>query len=247
MTVKRRDFINLSAIAAATGIVSGISSCTSNGQTKEKRSATDDLQSMTGDVIPITVKEREARIEKAQRLLTEQKIEALILDAGTSLKYFTGISWWPSERTMVAIIPAKGDVRYVCPGFEEARLRELIKIGKEVYAWQEDESPYKQIAVALKDAGIQSGDIGIEERLRFFILDGIRKEASHLNYTSGDPVTMPCRMIKSIAELALMQKASDITVAAIKVGISQLHEGMTQAELSSVIAEAQQKLGGASP
>jgi len=247
MTVKRRDFINLSAIAAATGIVSGISSCTSNGQTKEKRSATDDLQSMTGDVIPITVKEREARIEKGQRLLTEQKIEALILDAGTSMEYFTGISWWPSERPMVAIIPAKGDTRYVCPGFEESRLRELIKIGKDVYAWQEDESPYKQIAVALKDAGIQSGNIGIEERLRFFILDGVRKEASHLNYASGDPITMPCRMIKSIAELALMQKASDITVAAIKVGISQLHEGITQAELSSIIAEAHEKLGSASP
>ena len=243
MTIKRRDFINLSAIAA-TGMAA-IGSRTSNAQTKGKRSATDDLQSMTGDVAPITVKERETRIKKAQRLLTEQKIEALILDAGTSLEYFTGISWWPSERAMVAIIPAKGDTRYVCPGFEESRFRELIKIGKDVYAWQEDESPYKQIAVALKDAGIQSGNIGIEERLRFFILDGVRKEASHLNYVSGDPVTMPCRMIKSTAELALMQKSNDVTSAAIKFGISQLHEGITQAELSAIIADAQQKLGGA--
>ena len=243
MTIKRRDFINLSAIAA-TGMAA-IGSRASNAETKGKRSATDDLQSMTGDVAPITVKEREARIKKAQRLLTEQKIEALILDAGTSLEYFTGISWWPSERAMVAIIPARGDTRYVCPGFEESRFRELIKIGKDVYAWQEDESPYKQIAVALKDAGIQSGNIGIEERLRFFILDGVRKEASHLNYVSGDPVTMPCRMIKSTAELALMQKSNDVTSAAIKFGISQLHEGITQAELSAIIADAQQKLGGA--
>lgn len=243
MTIKRRDFINLSAIAAATSLAAGLSSC-SNGQAKEKVSPVDELQSMTGDVVPITLQEREARIEKAQRLLTENKIEALILDSGTSLQYFTGISWWPSERTMVAIIPAKGDVKYICPGFEENRLRELIKIGKDVYAWQEDESPYKQIATALKNAGIQSGSIGIEERLRFFILDGVRKEASHLNYVSGDPVTMPCRMIKSTSELALMQKAADITSAAIKIGITQLHEGMTQVELSSVIDDAQRKLGG---
>jgi len=244
MSIQRRDFIHFSAIAAITGVVAGISSCTSNGQSKEKKSAMGKLNAVTGDVAPITVKEREARIEKAQRLLTEQKMEALILDAGTSLEYFTGISWWPSERPMIAIIPANGYARYICPGFEEARLRELIKIGKDVYAWQEDESPYKQITVALKDAGIQSGNIGIEERLRFFILDGIRKEASHLNYTSGDPVTMPCRMIKSTAELALMQKAADITSVAIKIGISQLREGMTQAELSSIINDAQQKLGG---
>ena len=243
MSIKRRDFINLSAMAAATTVVAGLSSC-SNGQAKEKGSPVDELRSMTGDVVPIKLQEREARVEKAQRLLSENKIEALILDCGTSLQYFTGISWWPSERTMVAIIPAKGDVKYICPGFEENRLRELITIGKDVYAWQEDESPYKQIATALKDAGIQSGDVGIEERLRFFILDGVRKEASHLNYVSGDPITMPCRMIKSTAELALMQKAADITSAAIKFGITQLREGMAQAELSSIIDDAQRKLGG---
>ena len=230
-------------MAAATTIVTGISSC-SNGQAKEKKSPVDELKSMTGDVVPITVKEREARIEKARSLLSGNKMEALILDCGTSLQYFTGISWWPSERTMVAIIPARGDVKYVCPAFEESRLRELIKIGKDVYTWQEDESPYEQVATSLRDAGIQSGNVGIEERLRFFILDGIRKEASHLNYMSGDPVTMPCRMIKSSAELALMQKAADITSAAIKFGITQLHEGMTQGELSSVIDDAQRKLGG---
>jgi len=243
MSIKRRYFINLSAIAAATTVVAGLSSC-SNEQAKEKGSPVDELKSMTGDVVPINLQEREARVEKAQRLLSENKIEALILDCGTSLQYFTGISWWPSERTMVAIIPAKGDIKYVCPGFEENRLRELIKIGKDVYAWQEDESPYKQMATALKDAGIQSGNVGIEERLRFFILDGVRKEASYLNYISGDPITMPCRMIKSSAELSLMQKAADITSAAIKFGITQLREGMTQPELASTIDDAQRKLGG---
>ena len=168
MSIKRRDFINLSAIAATATIIPGITSC-SNGQAKEKKSALDELQSMTANVVPITLEERKSRIEKAQQLLAENKIEALILDSGTSLLYFTGISWWPSERPMVAIIPAKGDVRYVSPGFEESRLRELIKIGKDVYAWQEDESPYKQIATALKDASVQSGNICIEERVRFFI------------------------------------------------------------------------------
>src|SRR4030095_15930529 len=243
MPIKRRDFISLSAMATATSVVAGISGC-SNGQAKEKGSPVDELKSMTDDVVPITVKEREARIEKAQRLLSENKIEALILDSGTSLQYFTGISWWPSERPMVAIIPAKGDVRYVCPGFEEDRLREIIKIGREVYTWQEDESPYKQVATALKDAGIQSGNVGIEERVRFFIMDGVRKEASHLNYMSGDPVTKPCRMIKSTSELALMQKAADITSAAIKIGITKLREGMTQKELSSIIDDAQARMGG---
>ncbi len=242
MPLKRRDFINISAMAAATGLVSGIGSCNTNEKQEEKSAACNILPSMIADVKPITIEERKARVEKAQRLMSEQKIEALILDSGTSLKYFTGISWWPSERTMVAIIPAKGDVRYVCPGFEEDRFRELIKIGKEVYAWQEDESPYKLIVNAIKDAGIASGNIGMEERLRFFIFDGIRKEAPHLDFVSGDPVTIPCRIIKSAAEIALMQKASDVTVAAIIEGINGLKEGMSPAEVAAIIEGAQQQM-----
>jgi len=243
MSLQRRNFLRFSALAG-TGIMSGIGL---GGYAHSKAvniPKADQLKRLTDDVEPITVKEREERIAKAQGLMTTNKINAIVLDSGTSLEYFTGISWWPSERTMVAIIPAKGSVKYVCPGFEEARFRELIILGKEVYAWQEDESPYKLIATIFKDAGITTGNIGMEERLRFFVMDGIRKEAPHLNYISADPVTIPCRMIKSAAELALMQKASDITVAAIKAGISQLHEGMSSGDFAAVVDAAHRQLGG---
>jgi Xaa-Pro dipeptidase len=243
MTIKRRDFISLTAIAAATGVVSSFNSCTA-GQQKETAKAASTLKPITGDVLPISVAEREARIAKAQQLLLENKMDALLLDAGITMNYFTGISWWPSERTMLAIIPAKGDVKYICPGFEEARLREQISIGKEVYAWQEDESPYRLIATVFKDAGIVAGNIAVEERTRFFIVNGIQKEAPHLNYLSGDPVTIACRIIKSAAEIKLMQKANDITLAAIKYGAGRLKEGMSQNELSSIIMLAQTELGG---
>jgi Xaa-Pro dipeptidase len=204
-----------------------------------------DLPSMAGDVVPITLEERLSRIEKARRLMVENKIEALLLDCGTSMQYFTGVSWWASERTMVAIIPAKGDVRYVGPAFEAERLRELIRIGTDIRTWEEHESPYKQIASAFSDMGIRSGNIGIEERLRFFIFDGVRKEAAHVHYVSGDPVTMNCRLVKSPAEIALMKKASDITIAAYKAGVALLHEGMTPGEFGAITSDAHARLGAA--
>jgi len=244
MSIKRRDFIGLTTATVATGMISGLSSCKGEVDQKENASVTSGLKSMTGDVIPISKVEREARIAKAQRLLVENKMDALVLESGTALNYFTGITWWPSERTMAVIIPAKGDAKYVCPGFEEARLREQITIGTEVYAWQEDESPYQLIAKVIKDAGIVFSNVAIEERVRFFIADGIRKAAPNLNYVSGDPVTIPCRIIKSPAEIKLMQTAMDITLAAIKYGASQLKEGMSQGELSSIIVKAQNELGG---
>ena len=234
MRLKRRDFIRLSA---GTTMLYGVSPFTAAAAVGTKSAA-------PVDAAPISTEERQSRIEKARRLMQETGIAAIVLDAGTTaLQYFTGVGWWPSERTMVAIIPAKGEVKYVSPAFEEERLRQLISIGKDVRVWQEHESPYQQIANTFKDLGIRTGSIGIEERLRFFIADGIRKEAAHLNYVSADPVTIPCRLVKSPAELALMQKANDSTVAAYKVGIAGLHEGMSPADFTRITAQAHQQLG----
>jgi Xaa-Pro dipeptidase len=242
MILNRRNFLQVSTLASASGLMASLNSCNSD-KSQQRDEVELNLTSMTADIVPISLAEREARIENAQRLLDEQNIGALILDAGTSMEYFTGISWWPSERPLVAIIPAKGEVSYVCPAFEEPRLHELITVGKNVYAWEEDESPYQQIAKVFKDNGIVSGDIGIEERVRFFILDGVRKEASNLNYVSGDPVSVACRLIKSKTEIALMQRASDITVAALKIGISRLEEGMSPNDFTTIVTEAHHQFG----
>lgn len=243
MSIKRRDFISLSSLAIVGSLATNLPSY-ARTENNESQKLDDVLQSITADIEPISVSERESRIAKAQRLLQEQKMEALVLDCGTSLEYFTGISWWPSERTMVAIIPAKGTIKYVCPAFEEPRLREKISIGKEVFSWQEDKSPYHLIASIFKNEGILTGTIAVEEKVRFFIMDGIQKEAPHLTYVSADPITIPCRIIKSQAEIKLMQKASDITIAAIEHCVKQLREGMTQTELSAMIMKAQNELGG---
>lgn len=243
MSLNRRSFIQLSGLSTGAGLLTGLSSFSTREQEIVDHYSLNHLQPMTDDIVPITTQERKQRIEKAQQLMQQKNIKAIVLDAGTSMDYFTGVSWWGSERPMVVVIPFKGDPRYICPAFEEDRLKELISLGKDVFIWQEDESPYKQIAAAISDAGIRSGNIGIEERLRFFIFDGLRKEASHLNYTSADPVTIPCRIIKSPAEIALMQKATDITTAAIKAGIDSLHEGMAPHEFSAVVAAAHRRLG----
>jgi len=240
LNFKRRNFIQLSSLMAGARLTAPFRSLGTDGITAGKPET---LRSMTGDIKPISAEERKERVAKAQRLLSQHNMKALVLESGSSLEYFTGISWWPTERTMVAIIPATGEIVYVCPGFEEARFRELITIGKKVLVWQEDESPYQIIAHAFDDAGINTGSIGIEEHVRFFISDGIKKAAPHFEYISGDPVTIPCRMIKSVAELALMQKATDITVAAMQIGCSNLKEGIFSDYISNIINKAHIDMG----
>ena len=180
------------------------------------------LKLMTEGISPITVEERQGRIKKARALMAQSDIDALYLEAGSGLFYFTGVKWERSERMTAAVMPAKGEISYVCPAFEEARLREMIVFGDDVRVWDEEESPYELVAGILKNRGITSGRIGIEESVRFFLFDGVRKEAPHLEFVSADPVTIPCRAIKSPAEIALIQRAMDVTVEAYKVCISLL-------------------------
>ncbi len=203
---------------------------------------------MTSGIVPISDDERLARIEKARRLMVENKIDAMFLEPGSSLYYYTGTRWGNSERTFGAVIPANGELAFVVPGFEEERAREVIRFSKDIRVWQEDESPYERIAGILKDRGIASGRIAMEEQVRFFISDGVHQAAPSLVITSATPVTAGCRMIKSPAEIALLQRANDMLLASYRAIIPTLHIGMTPAELRgncSVALEALGTRGGA--
>lgn len=241
--MNRRKFVNASALGAGAAFITGLNSCEKSTEKSKRNTTEEKVFSMVEDISPISVEEIKNRIGKAQRLMQEQQMGALLLDSGTSLKYFTGLSWWPSERPMVTVIPATGEISYVCPAFEEARLREIIKVGSNIYPWEEDESPYAQVALALEEAGVSSGKVGIEERMRFFIFNGVRKAAPDLELISGDSITIPCRIIKSPAEIALMQRATDITIRAIQIGLGVLKIGSRPSDFRNGVANAHSDMG----
>ena len=234
--MERRDFLVKSAALAGSAAV------LRNGDAATLFGATPPVQAIKA-APPITDAERLGRIERAQKLMAEHHIDAIVLEGGTSMFYFTGVRWGNSERTFAVVIPARGELAWVTPGFEEARSRELIRFGKDVRVWEEDESPYKVIAGILRDRGATK-TIGMEERVRFFIYDGIRQELPRAQFTSATPITAGCRMIKSPAEIALMQQANDITLHAIGTAMHALKEGMTTGDVGATVAAETRKLGG---
>ena len=129
-----------------------------------------------------------SRIAKVQEAMKEFGLGAVVLEPGPAMLYLTGVLWGRSERTFAVVLPEKGEPVYVLPGFEEMRARELIHVGDDIRIWQEDESPYQQIAQALKDRGVTSGRVGIDATARFFVFDGIRKLAPKLDYISAQAV-----------------------------------------------------------
>jgi Xaa-Pro dipeptidase len=205
------------------------------------------LSLMTKGVTPIGDAERRGRLERARRLMAQHRLDALLLEPGTSLSYFTGVGWGLSERPFLMLVPAEGELMCICPAFEEARARERLHFPAEVRVWQEDENPYELVAGALRDRGVGSGRIGVEAQVRFFVLDGLRSAAPAAEHVPAAPVTVGCRMIKSPAEIALMQRASDLTIAAFRASFATMRTGMTQDDLSDNMLAAQERLGGSDP
>ncbi len=194
--------------------------------------------------VPISKAEREQRVERARVLMREARLDALLIEPGTTLSYFTGVNWGLSERPFLEVLPLRGEPVWICPAFEEGRARELIAGQPDVRVWQEDESPYALAVRALGDRGVAVGRVGVEERFRFFIADGIRRAAPALELVGAVEVTAGCRMIKSPAELALMQRATDITIAAFRAAFATMKEGMLNTELVETMQLAMQRLGG---
>jgi Xaa-Pro dipeptidase len=134
-----------------------------------------------------TPDEFQARIVKAQQAMKEFGLGAIVLEPGPAMMYLTGVRWGKSERSFIVVIPAKGEPAFVLPGFEEMRARELILPSTEIRIWQEDESPYERIAQILKDRGVTAGRVGMDDAARFFVFDGVRKQAPKLDYVTATP------------------------------------------------------------
>jgi Xaa-Pro dipeptidase len=252
--IDRRRFLLTSSAAAAAAPALTLAAQSRQPDTLPPAIAA--LTNRRAEAIPITLAEREQRLDRARTLMHQNKIDAIVIATGTSLNYFTGLSWGQSERFFAWTLPAKGAPFIVCPVFEEGRVRERMEAPSgnqpatlpsasttRVYTWNEDEDPYKLLAKALKESGIATGKIGIEERTQFVFADGIAHASPALTATSATPITFGCRGIKTPAELALMQLANNITLSVYEAAWKSAQPGMTNRHFSEFVALAYTRCG----
>jgi len=212
------------------------------GQTREAALAA--LPPMLEGAEPIGLPEYAARVAKAQARMLEAGIAAVYAHAGSNLAYFTGTKWNPSERMVGALIPAEGALEYIAPAFEEGTVRDFMVLPGAVNTWHEHESPYQLFLARLAAMGVQApGRVGLCEGTPFYLFDGLRQLGSGLEFVNARPVIAHCRMRKSEQEVALIQRAHEMTLAVQKAAASVLHEGISTLEVEAFIQEAHRKVG----
>ena len=202
------------------------------------------LSDLTRAVKPIDAAERAARLTRAQALMRRHGIGAVLIEPGSSMIYFTGVMWHRSERLTAAIVPAEGEPCIVTPFFEEPSVRETLAVPAEVRVWQEDQNPLAVVAGFLKDRKLAGRPVGVEETARFFAFDGLAQALPGVKLVSANPIVRGCRMIKTPAEIALMQAATDVTIAAYRWVQPRVEKGMTGGEIGALMTAATRRLGG---
>jgi Xaa-Pro dipeptidase len=240
----RRTFLQAASFAAAATLLPSEAAYAQESSTALPQ-AFSALKPLGSRAKPITNEEFRARLMRAQQLMGDfsPKFEALFVAPGSSLYYFTGIHWWPSERLLALLLPRTGDPLFVCPAFEEGRLREQFRFPAEVRVWQEDESPTKLAAQALADRGIRSGRIGIDETTFFAFFDHLRAATPSFECVSADPVSIGCRAVKSPHELELMRLACEVTCDVFRAVFASLQTGMSQNDVGKLVESGFSKIG----
>ncbi len=242
MSINKRNFLKLGCAASIGGLVSKVS--TSSASPNQKTSNSLGLKNITQTAIPISVQERKARIKKAQLLMAKHNVQAIVLEPGSGMDYFTGIQWWRSERLTCVIIPKEGGIGIITPYFEEPSVREKMSFGDDVRTWHEHENPFNRIVSFLVDRGITKGNIGFESTVRYFVHHGVLTANANLSIVPADPITLGCRMFKSNNEIELMRKANEVTLLAYKTVWQQLEKGMSSTDVTGLMHKAQTELGG---
>lgn len=249
----RRAFLQTSSLALAGtapgGLLPGAPEGPGSQEADDLPPSITALTPMTDGVVPISVDERRARLERARALMREHAIDALLLTGGTSLVYYANVAWGGGERLFAVVVPVRGTPFVVTPAFEEDRAREQLALGPlgpdgaEVLTWHEDASPYALVAEGLAARGLRTGTLAMEETVEFRFSDGVAQAAPAVRIVSGTPVTAGCRSRKDEHELALMRHASAVTLRAYEAAYLALEDGMTQDRFAELVAAAHTRLG----
>jgi Xaa-Pro dipeptidase len=133
---------------------------------------------------PVPIAAHLDRVRKLQQAMKELGLAAVLLEPGPAMVDLSGVRWGRSERTFAMIVAQTGAPAWVLPAFEENRARELIRLG-DLHLWQEDEDPFALIARLLRDRGLESGRLALEDSVRFFVFDGLRRQAPRFEYVSA--------------------------------------------------------------
>lgn len=191
------------------------------------------------------------RYERLQALLTEAKLDAIIVTAKENVLYFSGLQTvgWDAKTRPVAVVMARGqEPVFVLPESLEA-VAEATTWVTNLCLWggwrvkDAAKSPVAGIVKVLSQLGLERARIGMEfgeemyltmHMTEFFEL---QKSVAGASLVDASPVIWALRMYKSEREVECIRKACTATCRAFERGFSAMREGVSEQEVAGAMFE----------
>ncbi|MDF1769534.1 MAG: Xaa-Pro peptidase family protein [Maricaulis sp.] len=187
---------------------------------------------------PIPEASLRERLDGLRHRMGEVGLDAIWLNAGTNLTYYTGLRWPATERLVGALVTANGGLTYLGPAFETGTLEGFMRLTAPLAVWQEHEDPYATLA-GLDNA---RGCLGIDPTTPLVTAHAITRAWQGDTRDAADAV-LSGRMGKDADEIALMQATKDATLEVHAAAARILRPGISTRDVTEFIHTAHKAIG----
>ncbi len=189
-------------------------------------------------VAKISDEERQQRLRRLRERLAEENSGGILLGPDENLRYFTGLVWHPSERLLGAVVTPT-DLLYIVPAFERSRVETLPRLPGEILTWQEDESSAALVA-SVVPADLR---LALDDTLPLFVYHDLAATMGTARLTDGGRLCRDLRVLKSDAEISLIQHAMNLTLEVHRRAHAFIKPGTRASEVVRYIDEQHRALG----
>ena len=166
-----------------------------------------------------STEEFEIRLERAQELLYEYKLDALLVTIPSNIRYFTGTDthfWESPTRPWFLVVPLSGRLMAVIPEIGEKLFEKTFV--KDIYTWSspnikgDDISPLKSLLDSMPSRfGAIGAELGKEMSIRMPVLDfGTLQSNFKFNIVDGTSLIWKLRIVKTLNEIRKIEKVAQI-------------------------------------
>ncbi|MFY0636584.1 MAG: aminopeptidase P family protein [Maricaulis maris] len=187
---------------------------------------------------PIPENSLHQRLDRLRSRMREAGLDAIWLNAGTNLNYYTGLRWPATERLVGALVTASGGLTYLGPAFETGTLEGFMRLSAPLAVWEEHEDPCA--VLARLDAA--KGCLGIDPTTPLVTANAIARAWQGETGDAAEAV-LSGRMVKDAEEIALMQATKTATLQVHAAVARILRPGISTGEVTEFIHAAHKAVG----
>jgi Xaa-Pro dipeptidase len=174
------------------------------------------------------------RLEGLHTALAQGDLDAVMLNAGPTLVYLTGLHFHLSERPVVLLVAQDKSPVIVLPELEMLKV-DMIPYTVTAFPYGENPSQWEAVfRKAVISLGLDGKKIGVEPRqLRLLEFQYVRDAALEADFPDASEALSSLRLCKDKVEIESMRRAVKVAQDALKATLPSIKIGMTEKEIEA--------------